>query len=135
MLRIRRIYDNIVPANREILRQVKVILQSRFSEVPAEEIDLIGEKLRNPFKQRFRSILFVAENLHRRVLGFAMVLHEPQIRFCFLDWIATVKGKADGGIGSALYDRVRHEAVALEAKGLFFECLPDDFEACPEELS
>ena len=133
MLRIRRIYDDIVPVNREILRQVKVILQSRFSELPAGEIDLIGEKLRNPFKQRFRSILFVAENLRRRVLAFAMVLHEPKIRFCFLDWIASVKGKAGGGIGSALYDRVRHEAVALGAKGLFFECLPDDFEDCPDE--
>jgi len=133
MLRIRRIYDNIVPVNQEILRQVKVILQSRFSEVPAEEIDLIAEKLRNPFKQRFRSILFVAENLRRRVLGFAMLLHEPQIGFCFLDWIATVKGKASGGIGGALYDRVRREAAALEAKGLFFECLPDDFEACPDD--
>jgi len=133
MLRIRRIYDNIVPVNQEILRQVKVILQSRFSEVPAEEIDLIAEKLRNPFKQRFRSILFVAENLRRRVLGFAMVLHEPQIGFCFLDWIATVKGKTSGGIGGALYDRVRREAAALESKGLFFECLPDDFEACPDD--
>ena len=133
MLRIRRIYDDIVPVNREILQQVKAILQSHFSEVPAEEIDLIGEKLRDPFKHRFRSILFVAENLRRRVLGFAMVLHETQIGFCFLDWIASVKGMTGGGIGSALYDRVRHEAVALGAKGLFFECLPDDFEACPDE--
>jgi acetoin utilization deacetylase AcuC-like enzyme/GNAT superfamily N-acetyltransferase len=132
MLRIRRIYDDFVPVNREILRQVKAILQSRFSEVPTEEIDLIGEKLRNPFKQRLRSVLFVAENLRRRVLGFAMLLHEPQIGFCFLDWIASVKGKTGGGIGGALYERVRHEAVALEAKGLFFECLPDEFEACPD---
>ena len=134
MLRIRRIYDDIVPVNREILRQVKVILQSRFSAVPAEEIERIGEKLRNPFNQRFRSILFVAETLRRRVLGFAMVLHEPQAGFCFLDWIASVKGKAGGGFGGALYDRVRREAVVLEAKGLFFECLPDDFEACPDEV-
>jgi acetoin utilization deacetylase AcuC-like enzyme/GNAT superfamily N-acetyltransferase len=133
MLRIRRIYDDIVPVNQEILQQVKAILQSRFSEVPTEEIDLIGEKLRNPFKQRLRCILFVAENLRRRVLGFAMVLHEPQIGFCFLDWIASVKGMTGGGIGSALYDRVRREAVLLGAKGLFFECLPDDFEACPDE--
>jgi GNAT superfamily N-acetyltransferase len=133
MLRIRRIYDDIVPVNREILQQVKAILQSHFSGVPVEEIDLIGEKLRNPFKHRFRSILFVAENLRRRVLGFAMLLHEPQIGFCFLDWIASVKGMTGGGIGSALYDRVRREAVALGAKGLFFECLPDEFEACPDE--
>ncbi len=132
MLRIRRIYDDILPVNQEILRQVKNILKSRFNEAPAEEIELIGEKLRNPFKQRFRSILFVAENMRRRVSGFAMLLNEPQIQFCFLDWIATVKGQAGGGIGGALYDRVRREAVALESMGLFYECLPDNFEACPD---
>ena len=109
MLRIRRIYDDIVPVNREVLRQVKDILQSRFRDVPAEEIELIGEKLSNPFKHRFHCILFVAENMRRRVLGFAILLHEPQIGFCFLDWIASSKkGMAGGGIGSALYDRVRH---------------------------
>jgi hypothetical protein len=69
MLQIRRIYDDIVPANREVLRQVKSIVHSRFSAVAAKEIDLIGEKLRNPFKHRFHCILFVAENLRRRVLG------------------------------------------------------------------
>jgi acetoin utilization deacetylase AcuC-like enzyme/GNAT superfamily N-acetyltransferase len=133
MLRIRRIYDDIVPGNREILRQVRSILRTRFSQISAEEIEQIGEKLRNPFKQRFRCILFVAENLRRRVLGFAMLLHEPEIGFCYLDWISTVRGFSGGGIGSALYDRIRRETVSLKARGLFFECLPDEYEGCPEE--
>jgi acetoin utilization deacetylase AcuC-like enzyme/GNAT superfamily N-acetyltransferase len=133
MLRIRRIYDDILPVNRETLRQVKEILRRRFGEVPEEEIEQIGEKLRNPFKQRFRSILFVAETLRNKVQGFAMLLHEPQIGFCFLDWIATSNGKSGGGLGGALYDRVRREAVGLGVAGLFFECLPDDPEGCPNE--
>ena len=62
-----------------------------------------------------------------------MLLHEPEIEFCFLDWIATASGKTGGGLGGALYDRVRQESVALGAKGLFFECLPDDLEGCPTE--
>ncbi len=133
MLRIRRIYDDILPGNKEMLKQVQEILRNRFSGVPEEEISQIGEKLRNPFKQRFRSILFVAESFNSRVQGFAFLLHEPQIKFCYLDWIAAANGKTGGGLGSALYDTVRREAVDLKAKGLFFECLPDDLKNCPNE--
>lgn len=135
VLKIRRVYDDILPINQEILEQVKGILRTRFDAVSEDEIGLIGEKLRNPFKHRFRTILLVAENLRRRVLGFAMLLHEPEIGFCYLDWIALAGGKSGGGLGSALYDRVRSEAVALKARGLFFECLPDDPQDCDDEAS
>lgn len=132
MLRIRRIYDDVLPVNQEVLRQVKAILKSRFREVSEDEIELLGEKLRNPFKLRFRTVLFVAESMRGRVLGFATLLHEPKIGFVFLDWIATASGKTGGGLGSALYDRVRREAAAFHASGLFFECLPDEPRDCPD---
>jgi len=133
MLRIRRIYDELIPVNRDALKQVKEILRNRFNAVRDEEIEDIGYKLRNPFKQRFRSILYVAENLHRKIQGFAMVLHEPEIGFCYLDWIASVKESTGGGVGGALYDRIRKEAAALDAKGLFFECLPDERQDCDDQ--
>jgi len=94
MFRIRRIYDEILPLNKDTLLQVKTILRSRFSDVLEQEIEEIGSRLHNPFKQRFRTILFVAENSRHRVLGFAVLLHEPQIGFCYLDWIATASGRA-----------------------------------------
>ena len=77
MLRIRRIYDNILPVNKSTLSQVQEILRSQFTAVDEKEIDHIAEKLRNPFKQRFRTILFVAESIKAKVRGFAMLLHEP----------------------------------------------------------
>ncbi len=120
MLRIRRIYDDFVPANRERLAQVQEILRKRFSDIPEAEIALIGEKLRNPFKQRFRLVLFLAESIRGKVLGFASLLHEPEIGFAYLDWLATASGRAGGGIGGALYDRVRQEAKSLKVKSLFF---------------
>lgn len=132
MFRIRRIHDEVLPANRNALDQVKNILRSRFSAVSAEEIEQLGQHLHDPFLKRFRVILFVAENQRQRVQGFAYLLHEPQIRFGYLDWMATRVGKASGGIGGALYDRVRQELVALGAKGLFFECLPDEASLCPD---
>ena len=132
MLRIRRIYDDVLPINQEILAQVKDILRSRFAAVSAEEIESINEKLRNPFKQRFRTILYVAEKLGGKVVGFALLLHEPEINFTYLDWIAMATGRSGGGIGGALYEKVRHESVILKVKGLFFECLPDEEKYCPD---
>jgi len=131
MLKIRRIYDDVLTVNQDALRQVKTLLRSRIGEIRSEEIEEISRKLRNPFKQRFRPILFVAENMRRKVLGFAMLLHEPQIGFCYLDWIATQN--TSGGLGGTLYDHVRREAAILDVKGLFFECLPDSIETCPDE--
>jgi acetoin utilization deacetylase AcuC-like enzyme len=78
-------------------------------------------------------MLFVAENVRHRVQGFAFMLHEPKIRFCYLDWIASKEGKSSGGIGGALYDRVRKEAADLGVKGLFFECLPDEASLCQND--
>ncbi|MFA4916647.1 MAG: GNAT family N-acetyltransferase [Syntrophales bacterium] len=130
MLRIRRIYDDILPVNKATMGQVQDILRDRFSAASDEEINLIGEKLQNPFKQRLRAILFVAESIRGDVRGFALLLHEPIIRFAYLDWIATSSNRLETGIGGALYDQVRKEAMALKVKGLFFECLPDTREEC-----
>jgi acetoin utilization deacetylase AcuC-like enzyme/ribosomal protein S18 acetylase RimI-like enzyme len=133
MFRIRRIYDDTLPLNRDTLKQVKGILRARFSSIPEEEIEGLGERLRNPFRSRFRSILLAAENMRGRVLGFALLLHEPELEFCFLDWIATLKGGTGGGVGGALYEGVRREASALKVEGLFFECLPDDENLCGDK--
>lgn len=133
MFRIRRIYDEVLPANRAALEQVKAIMRSRFPTVPQDEIDQLGRHLHDPFLKRFRTTLSVAEDGRQRVLGFAFLLHEPKIRFCYLDWIATQVGKASGGVGGALYDRVRHEASSFGAQALFFECLPDDPALCARE--
>lgn len=135
MFRIRRIFDDIIPVNKTALRQVRDILKKRFPTVSEHEIDQIGEKLRNPFKLRFRPILFVAENMRNKVMGFAMILHEPEINFCFLDWIATSRDDSlRGGLGSALYERIRSECTSLAVRGLFFECLPDTKGSCPPEM-
>ncbi|MFW5791889.1 MAG: GNAT family N-acetyltransferase [Desulfohalobiaceae bacterium] len=132
MLRIHRIYDDVLPSNRSLLAQVQAIMRQRFPDVQEGEVEGLGEKLRNPFEQRFRSILFVAQSMRERVQGFALLLHEPLIGFVYLDWLATASGKTGGGLGGALYARVRMEAAALKAGGLFMECLPDSTRDCPE---
>jgi acetoin utilization deacetylase AcuC-like enzyme/GNAT superfamily N-acetyltransferase len=126
MFRIRRVYDDVTPADRDAISQVQNILHTQFPRLHRHEVNKLPEQLRNPMKYRFRSILFVAEGIRGRVNGFALLLHEPALRFCYLDYISTGPQKMGGGIGGALYERIREEALDLETVGIFFECLPDD---------
>lgn len=126
MFRIRRIHDDIVPANRHAIAQVQAILRAQFPLLAEREVAGLPEKLRDPLKHRFRSILFVAEDQRGAVQGFAFLMHEPALDFCYLDFISAAKRMTGRGIGGALYQRVRQEALALAAVGIFMECLPDD---------
>jgi len=126
MFRIRRVYDDITPANQNAISQVQDILRSQFPLLSKRDVNKLPEQLRNPLKYRFRSILFIAEGLKGHIDGFALLFHEPVLNFCYLDYISAAQRKTGGGIGGALYERVREEALDLEAIGVFFECLPDD---------
>ncbi len=133
MFRIRRIYDDVLPANREAIAQIQEILRTQFAALSEETVAALPEHLRNPLKYRFQSVLFVAGNGHGKVGGFAHLMYAPDLRFCYLDFISAGAGATGRGIGGALYQRVREEAAALETCGVFFECLPDDPALSPNE--
>jgi acetoin utilization deacetylase AcuC-like enzyme/GNAT superfamily N-acetyltransferase len=126
MFRIRRVYDDILPVNQTAIREVRQIFTDQFPGAGLRDIDSLTERLRNPFQQQFRAMLYVAENGRGRVLGFAIVLHDPVVGFCFLDYLAAGKMLKGRGVGAALYEQVRSEAVRLGARGLFFETPPDE---------
>jgi acetoin utilization deacetylase AcuC-like enzyme len=134
MFRIRRVYDDITPANQSAIAQVQSILHAQFPRVPKRDVAKLPEQLRNPLKYRFRAILFIAEGLKGHVDGFALLFHEPVLHFCYLDFISAAQRKTGGGIGGALYERVREEALDLETIGIFFECLPDDPRLSPDPV-
>jgi acetoin utilization deacetylase AcuC-like enzyme/GNAT superfamily N-acetyltransferase len=134
MFRIRRIYDDIVPANQHAIRECQRILQSHFSAATDATVELLIDKLRNPFRQKFRSILYVAERGTGTIQGFAFAMHDPELRFCYLDYLATDKTVRGRGVGAALYERVRDEARILGGLQLFFECLPDSPAACRDPV-
>ncbi len=135
MFRIRRVTADPTPANVGTVTQVQQILREQFPGLDPDEVDTLPEKLRDPVKLRFRPVLLVAEDARERVRGFALLLHAPDLRFCYLDFVAAAHGRG-GGVGAALYERVREEATAVDAVGVFFECLPDDPALCrdPEVL-
>jgi acetoin utilization deacetylase AcuC-like enzyme/GNAT superfamily N-acetyltransferase len=126
MFRIRPIHDDVHPQNRVALTQVERILKSQFAGLDDEEIGAVRAQLLNPFAKRFKTILYVAEDARGTVQGFAVLMHDPVAEFCYLEFIAADRGLTSRGIGGALYQRVREEAAALRAHGLFFECAPDE---------
>jgi acetoin utilization deacetylase AcuC-like enzyme len=126
MFRIHKVFDVTTPTNRQILSQVQAMLRVQFNELSEKDIGKLPAQLSNPLKYRFQSILLVAEDGDAMVRGFAMILHAPDLKFCFLDYVCAGRGETGGGIGGALYARVREEAWQLGVIGLFFECLPDD---------
>jgi acetoin utilization deacetylase AcuC-like enzyme len=130
MIRIRRVPDDLTPANAAAIAQVQGILRAQFPLARPTESAGIPELMRNPFKKRLRTMLFVAEDAEDRVKGFALIMHAPDLNFVFLDYVATQSGRSGQGVGAALYERVRESAVELQAVGIFFECLPDDPELC-----
>jgi acetoin utilization deacetylase AcuC-like enzyme/GNAT superfamily N-acetyltransferase len=126
VFRIRRIYDHVLPINAEAVRQVQAIIREQFAAVPVVEVEKLPDRLRNPLKSRFRSLLLVADDWRGKVQGFALLMHEPRLGFCYLDFISAGPRLEGRGVGGALYERVREEAGSLQAIGVFFECLPDD---------
>lgn len=130
MFRIRRIYDTILPVNQQAIAQVQEILRTQFPGLDKKDIRKLPEQLTNPLKFRFRSILSVAEGGRGEIKGFALLLHAPDLKFCYLEYVSTAEKMSGRGIGGALYERLRAEARALGVIGIFMECLPDDPTLC-----
>ncbi|MBN1534624.1 MAG: histone deacetylase family protein [Spirochaetes bacterium] len=133
MFRTRRIFDDTIPIDRTAIGEVQEILRSQFTALGIEDIAKLPGLLRNPMKYRFRTVLFVSDSNHGRVRGFALMQHEPQMGFCYLDYLSVHPRESSRGIGGALYERVREEGRHLGAAALFFECLPDDPALCREK--
>ena len=132
MFRIRRIYDTVLPANRQAIVQVQNILRAQFPDLSKKDIKKLPEQLTNPLKYRFRSILSVAEGDKGEIKGFALLLHAPDLKFCYLEYISAAEKMTGRGIGGALYERLRAEARGLGVIGIFMECLPDDPALCSD---
>ncbi|MCB1734062.1 MAG: histone deacetylase family protein [Gammaproteobacteria bacterium] len=125
MFRIRRLHDATLPINRHVIAQIQDIIREQFQDVADFKIRSIPEMLDNPMKYDFRSVLFVCDDRRGKVKGFAQFSAEPSLGFGFLDLIALPNASKGGGLGAALYERVREECLSLGLKWLLFESLTD----------
>ncbi|MFZ3115826.1 MAG: hypothetical protein WA133_05670 [Syntrophales bacterium] len=108
MLRIRKLYDNVLPRNKVAVAHAQAIIASQFPLVSQDEIAALPDKLRDPMKHRLQSILFVAEDHLDQVKGAAFVFHEPELRFCYLDYICTTSKMMGRGIIGTAYETPVH---------------------------
>lgn len=136
VFRIRKIEDDIAPANREAIRQVVEIMRQQFPRITQADLDKLPRQLHDPFRYKYRSILFVAEDQVAHVKGFALLLHMTDLNICYLELLSTAPGRTGGGVGTVLYERAREEAGWLKVLGLFYECKADvpELVADPAEL-
>lgn len=125
MFRIRCIHDALLPINRDAIEQVQQIIREQFDDMADDKIREIPEKLHNPMKFNFHSVLFVCDDRKGKVKGFALFSAEPTLRFGFLDLIALSSSSQGGGVGAALYQRIQEECVSLGFDWLFFESMTD----------
>ena len=129
MFRIRRIADGFTPANAKALVEMEQILAAQFSEARREDITGLPEKLARPGKRGMAPIVLVAEDASERMRGCVLAYRFVTPSFLFLDYLATPPGRGGGGVGGALYQRLREIAAGLKI-GLFFEVLPADPALC-----
>jgi acetoin utilization deacetylase AcuC-like enzyme/GNAT superfamily N-acetyltransferase len=129
LFRIRRIADGFTPANARALQEVEAILAARFSAARKEDITGLERKLARPAQQGMAPIVLVAEDAALRIRGCILAYRFIKPSFLFLDYLATVPGRSGGGVGGALYQRLREIAAGL-GLALFFEVLPGDAAHC-----
>ncbi len=133
MLRIKRISNPFNDDNRQTLEKVKAILREQFSGVKEEKINQIPHQMIDPVKYGFQTHLVVADDYHENIKAFGVLLFMADIKICWLDYIAVKPGGTSGGLGGALFERIREEAKSLGSQALYFECLPDDPKLCKNQ--
>jgi acetoin utilization deacetylase AcuC-like enzyme/GNAT superfamily N-acetyltransferase len=132
MLKIRKIRHALTEFDHETVAEVQAILRAQFPQMPAAEISKLPHQLTDPLSYRFVTKLLICDDAGGKVRAFAILLSFPDLRFAYLETISTAPGRSGGGLGDALYDAVREDALALGAHGLYFECLPDDPRLSPD---
>ncbi|MCF8381209.1 MAG: histone deacetylase family protein [Bacteroidales bacterium] len=133
VFKIRKITDSYLPSNKVAIDQVFEILRIHFPSVKESKIEEILEQMKDPLKYKFSSNLYVAEDGKSNVKGFAIMFYFPDKKFCYLDYIAVKPGRISSGVGGAIYERLREEALMLKSNGIFMECLPDDESLCRDK--
>ena len=135
MLRIRKISNPYLDANIQAMNKVKSIIREQFPDIREEKIDEVSEQLVNPLKYKYQTFLIVADDTRGNIRGFALLLFMSDLKFCYLDFLAVSPGKTSSGVGGAIYEKLRDEALALRSPGIFFECLPDNPDLCSNKVT
>lgn len=127
MFKIRQVHDAHSVENQAALYAVMGIYEEAFSDYPQYSAK-IGELLKFSSRESFDVILLVAEGRKNRVLGFTLTFYFPQLKFGYLDYLASDPKRSQRGYGAALYEHTRDVLREAGCKGMFMDVPPDEKE-------
>ena len=136
MFRIRRVADGFTPANAKALTEVERILAAQFPTANTDDITGLADRLARPGARGMAPLVLIAEDAQERVRGCILAYRFVTPSSLFLDFLAVPPARDGGGVGGALYQRLREIAAGMGLT-LFFECLPGEAKLCslgPEKL-
>jgi len=131
MIRVHCIHSGFLPLNRDLVEQAQGLFREAFPQF-AGAADKIPAVLSRPLQQGYSAGLVLLERGVGRVDAFALVLHFPNCKSVFLDYLAVRQSIRGRGLGTALYEAVREYCQDVGARGLYMEVQPDDPELTPD---
>ena len=133
MIRIRCIHSGFLPLHSDLIEQAKALFREAFPQI-ADSAEKIPEILKRPVEHGYSAALILLERAMGRVDAFALVLHFPNCKSVFLDYLAVRGSIRGGGLGTALYSAVREYCQDVGARGLYLEVEPDDPGLTPDPV-
>ncbi|MEQ8195267.1 MAG: GNAT family N-acetyltransferase, partial [Rhodospirillales bacterium] len=127
MIRFRRLFDLVTDADRRQLAEIQGIFRKAFP-FESEVADGLGRYLTEKIKRDFEPIILVAEDTRNRTLGFTVTFFFSEIKYAYLQYIASDPERSARGIGGALYEATREFLAGKGCRGMFLEVPPDEAE-------
>ncbi len=125
MIRFSRIFELVGDADNRVFNDVAKLFRAAFPHEP-EAIERIAAQLRKREASTFDPILLVASDQRNHVTGLAFIYYFSDLRYGYLQYIASDPEKSARGIGAALYEALRELLVGRGARGLFLDIPPID---------
>lgn len=123
MIRFRRLFNLVTPEDAKDFAAVEELFHAAF---PAEKeaSARIRGYLDSP-APGFEPILLLAEDRRGNVIGLTFTFYFPEIRYGYLQYIASDPERPARGIGGALYEALREYLTRTSARGLLLDVPPD----------
>lgn len=125
MIRFRHVVEPSSAADQLILRSARLLFRQAFPHEP-EGIDRIVRLLENRARLDFEPILLVSLDRKNLLTGLCFVFYFNEIKFGYLQYIASDPRQSNRGIGGALYEAIREVLAAKGARGLLLDIPPVD---------
>lgn len=125
MIRFRRLFDVATGVDQRRVAEFQAVFRKAFPYESAVA-DRFPKLLANASRRDFEIIVLIAEDERSRVLGFTVTFFFSEIRYAYLQYIASDPERRARGIGGALYEATRELLSHKGARGLFLDVPPDD---------